>query len=352
MTMTRTLSELRAEVRQRADMESTTYVTDAEITRYLNQSIARLHNIIAQSSEDDFTEACTIITTAGDEFSVLPFHFTALRDVEWYPDGSATTATVTATLSTVPAAADTALVFTDLGDLPRCYPYYATLYTSSGGEITVSETVLVTGEHVVVASGSVVYYLLTLSGSVSGTHGSGVSLSWTGTRWVPSGDPVPMDRFRLAERHRWRNDDGGWSDYTPVSYRLVGKNRDMPSVTSAFDVPTLPESSYHRIHWCPTPQAQHGVRIWYVRQPQTLTEDGDLYDGRAGWEEYVILDAAAKCVVKEEGDATALISERDIFLASIIANVRTRDEARPDQVVDVDAPRMHSLYSRPRGVVF
>ena len=47
--MSITLAELRTQARNRADMESSEFVTDTELTDYINSSIAELHDILIQS---------------------------------------------------------------------------------------------------------------------------------------------------------------------------------------------------------------------------------------------------------------------------------------------------------------
>ena len=49
-----TESDLRTRARRRADMENSTFVTDAEVQDYLNSSIAELHDFMVKSYEDYF----------------------------------------------------------------------------------------------------------------------------------------------------------------------------------------------------------------------------------------------------------------------------------------------------------
>lgn len=67
MARTRTLAELRAEVRQRADVENDPHITDAEVTRFINQSCAALHAILVEADEAFFMLSATTTTVAGVE---------------------------------------------------------------------------------------------------------------------------------------------------------------------------------------------------------------------------------------------------------------------------------------------
>lgn len=83
-----TLLELRTAVRERSDTVNSRRVTDAKLTRQINSSIRRLHNLLVAASEDDFTKSTTLNTTAGTSYVFLPTDFLKLRDVEWLPGGA------------------------------------------------------------------------------------------------------------------------------------------------------------------------------------------------------------------------------------------------------------------------
>lgn len=72
MARTRTLTELIADVRDRADAENSEHVSDAQVTRYINQSIAALYALIVEQDESDFAAECTFTATAGDTSTSIP----------------------------------------------------------------------------------------------------------------------------------------------------------------------------------------------------------------------------------------------------------------------------------------
>ena len=65
MARTRTLAELRTQVRQLADIENAVAYTDAEVNQLINDAIATLHQLLVQSWEDDYTEQQIIPTVDG-----------------------------------------------------------------------------------------------------------------------------------------------------------------------------------------------------------------------------------------------------------------------------------------------
>ena len=99
----------------------------------------------------------------------------------------------------------------------------------------------------------------------------------------------------------------GWNDWSEVSYNTTIGTSNGPIVATA---------SNHRIfHFLPTPQAVHSWRVRYIPYPgdwSTLGA-GNTFQGYTGWDEWIVCDAAAKCLEKEESyeQADRLIKRRD-----------------------------------------
>lgn len=81
--MSVTLAQLKERVRQRADMESSTFVTDAELTTYINSSIAELHDLlVAAYGSDYFLSESTFSTVDGTANYSLPATFYKLVGID------------------------------------------------------------------------------------------------------------------------------------------------------------------------------------------------------------------------------------------------------------------------------
>ena len=81
--MSITLSELRSQARDRADMQNSAFVSDAELTKYLNSSIAELHDLLIADGESDYyILSTTFSTVAGTETYALPAAFYKLKGVD------------------------------------------------------------------------------------------------------------------------------------------------------------------------------------------------------------------------------------------------------------------------------
>lgn len=214
MPRTRTLAQLRAEVRDRADIENSDHITDATITRYVNQSGAALHAMLVEHCQDEF---------------------------------------ITRISSTTAAPTDNVVDF-DLG---------TTVY-------------------------KVVAVHLEVGGRV-------VHLD----RWDWRSGPIPFDPTVTGP---------------PYTYRVTGDD----------------------VRIFPAPPVGTRVQAFIVPAYVDLSLDADTLDGRDGWEEWIIWDAAIKCMVKEETDTREAVAERDRVLSRVMSQMKSRDMAHPHRVVDVD----------------
>ena len=83
MSRARSLTNLIADCRQRAGMENSTFVTDAEITEILNQELAELWNeLVLNEGQPFYRNLLTIAVTAGTALYSLPADFLEVQQVE------------------------------------------------------------------------------------------------------------------------------------------------------------------------------------------------------------------------------------------------------------------------------
>lgn len=93
---------------------------------------------------------------------------------------------------------------------------------------------------------------------------------------------------------------------------------------------------FNTIQFLPTPLLDATVRLRYVPLPTALTGSGDTIDGFNGWEELVVVDAAIKCLNKEQQDVSVLAGRKADMLRRIRAmaprdaeGIDTVQETRP-----------------------
>lgn len=89
---TKTLLQLRTSARQRANMENSTFVTDAEFNGLINSAISELRDLIISKVGDDYFCTLQAISLTGDSQYALPAdHYKTLKveilgnDGEYYP---------------------------------------------------------------------------------------------------------------------------------------------------------------------------------------------------------------------------------------------------------------------------
>lgn len=83
MSRTRTLTNMIADCRQRANMVNSTFVSDAEITEFLNQELAELYNAFLQCEDHPyFRSTQTISVTTSSNTASLNSTFLRIQEVE------------------------------------------------------------------------------------------------------------------------------------------------------------------------------------------------------------------------------------------------------------------------------
>lgn len=76
-------------------------------------------------------------------------------------------------------------------------------------------------------------------------------------------------------------------------------------------------------------------RLWYIPQAPKLVASSDELDVVNGWEEYVIVDAAIKCLQKEESDVSVLALQKSALIKRIQDSAANRDAGSPGTITDV-----------------
>ena len=273
------LTELRTLARQRADQENSQFVTDTEITRYLNNSWGELYNLIIENFNDDYyTTSNTFSLTSGTDTYDLPSDFYKSRGVD--------------------------LVVTSTESVPlRRYNWAQ--WTRN------SVTVYARDYRYRIQKGSIVFtpspssndsiklwYIPSPKRLLSKTTTAitrGSTTMWTtGSHEFVVGDTITGQNF-LATTYN--------VDQTVTA---VGTN----TVTTDLDSTGLADPTSYG----------------------TIESRFDFY---TGWDEYIIIDSAIKMLLKEEADVTALLLQKNQLTERIITESQNRDAGEPQVVTDV-----------------
>ncbi len=70
MSNTQTLATMRARVRRRADMENTDFVSDAELTQYLNDSLSELYDLFVSKYEQYVVQSIDSTISGEEDYDI------------------------------------------------------------------------------------------------------------------------------------------------------------------------------------------------------------------------------------------------------------------------------------------
>lgn len=101
----------------------------------------------------------------------------------------------------------------------------------------------------------------------------------------------------------------------------------------------------------PSPNSSMDVKIWYIPTAQqfssvTPATSTTTFDDINGYAEYVIIDAAIKCLQKEESDVQVLLAQKAAMKRRIEEAANNRDAGSPLSVSDVYRANNPFWYSR------
>lgn len=121
-------------------------------------------------------------------------------------------------------------------------------------------------------------------------------------------------KLRRVSLNEWDHFNRSYSNGYPTAYTLIGES----------------------LHVLPEDVSSQTYRIWYVPGYLPMLVDADTMDNMQQWHEYVIVDAAIKCLQKEESfDAvTALMSQKSALKQRIESAAAIRDAGEPMQIID------------------
>lgn len=228
MADTLTLLQLRTRAREHADMVNSTFVTDAELTGYVNSSYQEFYDLLTNSFED-YNITLFSFTIASGNTQALPTGHYKLRGID------------------------------DMTD---------------------------------------------------------------------SNNPLPVRKYNFNERNDYTSQYGFLDRFSVVKYRIIGDN----------------------LYFVPEDRAARAYRLWYVPIATTLVADGDTANGINGWLEYVAVDAALKCLNKEESDTKVLYRAKKDLIDRIEAMRLNRDQSLPEKISRIrNANRLRSAALFPYG---
>lgn len=147
---------------------------------------------------------------------------------------------------------------------------------------------------------------------------------------------LPTDFYKLKGVDLGINGSDPGSMVTIHPFNFSDRNRySVPNFQSFYGVTNLRYRLTNSSLWLtPIPASGQTIQLWYVPRLTPLAATSDTADGISGWTEYIIDDAAIKCLAKEESDTTQLERAKAALLVRIQNMAQNRDAANPPTVAD------------------
>jgi len=154
---------------------------------------------------------------------------------------------------------------------------------------------------------------------------------------IPNGSDtltLPVDFYKL----RGLDLKQGTSNYTTIEQYNFGERNNFKINNLArqlYDATVTYRLIGNVIQILPVEQAAATYRLWYVPISPTLTLDADILPVIKGWEDYVVIKAAMKALIKEESDVSVMILEIEKMEERIINMSADRDAGSSERITDV-----------------
>lgn len=334
--MTVTLASLRTQVRQRADMVHSQFVTDAELNTWINSSHRELRDLLVQAYGEDYYAAEKSYATDGvSDTLALPGDFYKLLGVDLLDGGRwRTLRRFNFSERNQNRETDGAAWWQRLRYRLRGNSLWFDRAPAAGLSVRllyVPQAPDIGGGMDDDGSGVIV-----LNGVVAGDSLTGL-LAYPDTEHEPhfeagTGSVPGINYF----------DVGATDEHTAHNLALAIRMSEVVSkgiiggATASGNEVTVSGLTPAFLVFAP------GAKfLWFTGDP----EDGDnghialgsgaAVDGINGWEEYIVVDCAAKALEKEESDPSAMFARKAALIQRIQSAAANRDAGEPARVVDV-----------------
>ena len=319
-----TLGNIRATVRQRADMVNTQFVTDAELNGYISASYFELYDIIIQKFGDDYesiTPPFPITTVANTQLYALPSDFYKLLGVDLQINSNSPNGWLT--LKPFMFAERNRNSFPNV---QAGVGYRSNLrYRLNGNNLWLTPTPQA-------GQALQLWYIprptflsdtgtITLSEVVLGN-----TVTLNGVTFIASAGTLGIN-FAV-----------GGTDTITAANLVTVINQQAGSVSALAGISAVSSGPVVTITLTAGSVVWSGVSTFTFALPDSPSGTpgtwGTLVDGVSGWEEYIVADAAIKCLEKEESDTSVQMAQKQALLLRIEAAAENRDAGAPQVVSD------------------
>lgn len=326
MALSATLAELETWIRQDADMQAPDdRVTSEECRNRINRSLAQLYDRLVLVDQEYFLRNTTIASTGAGTYDILLDGKTGIgiEVVQPTVGGTGTGYAVGEVIDLVQSGTPSSVAATALVTSvdPISGAVLALSLQSHGNGYGVGSISTPIGDTVTVL------YASNLGGG--GGVGTLVIESdfykckgvWAANGSVSMADNglwTPMRRFNWEQQNALNQTNlYGGIDAVPLYRIMTQSGRDKLVIA---------------------PDGIGGsFRLWYYPAPPRLLMPSDRFDGRAGWDEWIVKDVAIQLLMAEESieQAAALKNVRDEIWERLQLHAEDREAAQPQKIMDV-----------------
>ena len=298
------LAEIRQEAQERSDQLNSNFLSLPEWNQNISKSYKWLYNLLLTKYGEDYyySVPCSYITTG---------QFDSKTQAQTFPLPNGLTVT----------DSFTRVQFS--GDL-----HSNTTIDSIASTSALSVGQLITGDGI--SDQTTIVSISTNSIVIS----QPATASASGVSLTAANIPPAFYKLMLAEIALNPGDPNSW--VTIKKYERIQQNLwNFPNVYTFYGITNLRyRISGNNIEIVPLASSGQTFRIHYAPRPKTLMQDTDTVDGVAGYEEFIIIDAAIKAMQKEESDCSLLMAQRASIIKDIEDTAANRDIGEPETVSD------------------
>lgn len=295
------LGALRIQAKQRSDLEGNPSVSDPEWNGYLTNSRKRLYNMLVSAYGNDyFISAYYNFTLGGSQFYPLP-------------DGSP---------SFVDADGNIAAKVFKLIDVDLQYS------GTPSGWLTLRRFEEIERNK---------YAWNNVATTLLGYTNLRYRLSGTKLMFVPP--PMSGQGARIRYIPAPTNLQYTLPGFSVAGSNVIGSMSDTTGVVAGMNAYSylqgvIPASTTVTSVTSTTMSLSNNANSSINANTFSMWTDATMVDGIAGWEEYIILDAAIKAQIKQEGPSQELMAERQSMINEIEALAEGRDAGQAQHVSD------------------
>jgi len=307
-----TFATLMTRVRQRADMVGSTFVSDAEIRTWLNSALAELHDIMILCFEDYYVNEASYTFTGTTESGTLPAAFYKALGVD----------------------------FTSNGNTYTVKPFSLqerNMYNGNAGTIEGNVAPLryqIRGDSIYFIPknpvGTVTLYYAPECEQYA--TGGGVSIG------VLNADPLTGSTFTLATTSDSHNFNVGMEivfAQNNTSGIRTGGTRVVTAINNTTGVVTVSVALDDSLGSSDLifESGDYALAADLLDDSSTVASKNKAI--ASGYEEYLVVSVAIKCLMKEESDVRMLLAEKADIRKRIENAAPRKDAGHPHKIIDV-----------------